>query len=240
MDYNNLLSVIKRRRSVRQYSDKPVPMDDILKVLEAARWAASGNNSQPWEFIVIRDKQKRRQVTDIFIEQSLRLREKSDNWRHAPVKDYLETVSTFIIVCGDPRLIPAFPRSTYSDEISNMYLDNSQRIYIQTITSAVCNIILAATSLGLGTVWLTGAGESETEAKLKSIIHIPAVLDIICCIPLGYPSNDNPSSRSARPIDSILHVDEFDRNKWRTNEAVLRFCNDRSVWADFYKTGQST
>jgi len=46
---------IMKRRSVRSFSDKPVPAESIKKLLEAARWAPSGSNRQPWRFIVVRD-----------------------------------------------------------------------------------------------------------------------------------------------------------------------------------------
>jgi nitroreductase len=238
MEYDNILSVIKKRRSVRKYKSDPVSMDDVKKVLDAARWAPSGNNSQPWEFVVVREPAKRRIVTDIFIAQSIQLREKSDNWKHAPIKDYLENISTFIFVCGDPRFIPAFPRSTASPEIAIMYSVNSQRIYIETITAAICNIILAATSLGLATVWLTDTGEADIAARLRSALKIPEILDIICCIPLGYPPDDKPSLRTPRSLDNVIHLDEFDKTKWRTEEEANRFCNDRAVWSEFYKTGK--
>jgi nitroreductase len=237
VEYENLFSIIKKRHTVRQYRPDPVSMENVEKILDAARWAPSGNNSQPWEFIVVRDPRKRREVVDIFIEQSILLRKKSDNWKHAPVKDYLERVSTFIFICGDPRFIPAYPRGTASVEISRMYEENSRRIYIETITAAICNIILAATALGMGSTWLSGAGESITEAKLRSVLKIPDALDILCCIPLGYPASDRPSPRTPRPLENVLHMDEFDRSKWRSDEDVRRFCNDLGVWAEFYKTG---
>ena len=205
--------------------------------MEAARWAPSGNNSQPWEFVVVRDPGKRRQVTDIFITQSLQLRDKSYNFKHAPIKDYLEQISTFIFVCGDPRFITAFPRNITNEQIAKMYQENSQRIYIETITAAICNIILAATSLGLGTVWLTGTSESDTEAKLRLVLSIPEALNIICCIPLGYPADDRPSRRKPRTLENIVHMDGFDKSKWRTDEDASRFCNERKTRAEFYKTG---
>jgi nitroreductase len=59
MDYEPLLSLIKKRRSIRKYKPEPVPLETVMKVLEAARWAPSGDNSQPWEFVVVRDKDKK-------------------------------------------------------------------------------------------------------------------------------------------------------------------------------------
>ena len=55
-DYDNLLKIIRRRYSVRRFRPDPVPDELIEKVLEAGRWAPSGANHQPWEFIVVRDR----------------------------------------------------------------------------------------------------------------------------------------------------------------------------------------
>jgi len=54
--------VIETRRSVRSYSDKPVPDDALQRVLDAARLAPSANNTQPWEYIVVRDENLRKQI----------------------------------------------------------------------------------------------------------------------------------------------------------------------------------
>lgn len=50
------LEAIRKRRSVRNYTGDPVPREDLEKIVDAGRWAASGNNRQPWEFIVITEK----------------------------------------------------------------------------------------------------------------------------------------------------------------------------------------
>ncbi len=51
-----MLSFLKERRSVRQYQEKEISDDEIEMILEAGRWAPSGSNKQPWEFIVVKDK----------------------------------------------------------------------------------------------------------------------------------------------------------------------------------------
>lgn len=236
MDYENLLAVIKQRHSVRQYKPDPVPIEDVMKVLEAARWAPSGNNSQPWEFVVVRDKDKLRQVTEIFIEQSQRLREKSVNFPTSR-KDYLWKVSTLIIVCADPRFKLAYPRSQASEQLARMYQESSERIHIQAIAAAISNLLLAASSLGLGTVWLSGAGESITEQQLKQVLNIPQELQTMCCIPLGYPSSERPTTRCPRPLETMVHFDRFDASKWGSDQEVERFVRDSYTRAEFYRTG---
>jgi nitroreductase len=51
----DVLELIKTRRSIRKYKKKAVPEDLVEKILEAGRWAPSASNSQPWEFIIVRD-----------------------------------------------------------------------------------------------------------------------------------------------------------------------------------------
>ena len=54
-EYKMLMDVLLRRTSVRRFKPDPLPEGTVDKILEAGRWAMSGANSQPWEFIVVRD-----------------------------------------------------------------------------------------------------------------------------------------------------------------------------------------
>ena len=54
---DDLLNLIKERRSIRQYKDEDIPENEIEMILEAGRWSPSASNRQPWEFIVIRNKE---------------------------------------------------------------------------------------------------------------------------------------------------------------------------------------
>lgn len=58
IDPKILLDFLKSRRSIRMYEDKMIPDDELEMILEAARWTPSASNKQPWEFIVIKDKEK--------------------------------------------------------------------------------------------------------------------------------------------------------------------------------------
>ena len=65
MDYDGFLKLIKSRRSIREIKPDPVPDEYIEKILEAARWAPSGFNMQPWEFVVVRDPDLKRGIKQI-------------------------------------------------------------------------------------------------------------------------------------------------------------------------------
>ncbi len=242
MDYEPLLSIIKQRRSIRRYEPDPVPMEDVMRVLEAARWAPSGDNSQPWEFIVIRDPEKLNMVMDILIESAKQCRESCPRFTFIH-PERLREATTLILVCADPRFKTAYPRSEEGHESAGMYEENSGRILIESVTYAITYINLAAVSLRLGTVFWSSPGESNTAERLRDALNIPDTLEPICCLPLGYPSHlrqigISPKERTPRPLDSMVHLDGFDKSKWRSDEDVVKHTRvGRKVWAEFYRTG---
>src|SRR4051812_23027162 len=68
LNIENFLDVVRRRRSIRSgfLKDMPVPDEHINSILEAARSAPSAGNSQPWEFVVVRDSATREQIVEIY------------------------------------------------------------------------------------------------------------------------------------------------------------------------------
>ncbi|MGB7950476.1 MAG: nitroreductase family protein, partial [Candidatus Binatia bacterium] len=63
---HELMSVIQKRRSVRVYKSGKVSDEQLKTILEAARWAPSGANTQPWEFVVTRDRKKMKRIREIY------------------------------------------------------------------------------------------------------------------------------------------------------------------------------
>jgi nitroreductase len=112
MQSNEFLELVKIRRSCRSFKTDPIPDKYLENILEAARWAMSGANSQPWEFIVVKNQETRNRIVDIYTEyqkekwyieqtriQELRhpgsashIPDTNVNFRNAPV---------IIIICGD-------------------------------------------------------------------------------------------------------------------------------------------
>jgi nitroreductase len=86
----SLLALLKGRRSIRRYRPDPVPDEMVEQLLEAGRWAPSASNRQPWEFIVVRDEEIRRQVAQHAAYYFIR-------WAH------VEEAPLLIVMCGDSR-----------------------------------------------------------------------------------------------------------------------------------------
>lgn len=92
----DVIEAIKTRRSIRKYRSTPVEDSKIIECLEAARWAPSAYNSQPWEFLVVRNPETRRKLAEIhmygrFMAESpvvivfIADPEKSSIWHHGDV-----------------------------------------------------------------------------------------------------------------------------------------------------------
>ncbi|MBW2059290.1 MAG: nitroreductase family protein [Deltaproteobacteria bacterium] len=61
---NEILDAIKSRRTIRRFRGDPVPEETVRAVLDAGRWAQSFNNAQPWKFILIRDRETKKRLSD--------------------------------------------------------------------------------------------------------------------------------------------------------------------------------
>lgn len=61
---NKVLESIRERRSVRKFTGEAVSEEEIEEILEAARWAPSGKNNQPWRFLVVRDESEKSKLAD--------------------------------------------------------------------------------------------------------------------------------------------------------------------------------
>ena len=119
MDYEGLLELVKKRRSTYGYKPDTVPDELIDKVFEAARWAPSGANSQPWEFVVVKRKELRERIVEFFKEQGeISYHVEQTRARDRRFPKYLKppkgtpgfaVAPVYIIACGDPRTKEAYP-----------------------------------------------------------------------------------------------------------------------------------
>ena len=66
MDYEGLLSLVEERRSCRRFKPDPIPDELVHQIIEVARWAPSGANSQPWDFIVVKEKELRQKIVQFY------------------------------------------------------------------------------------------------------------------------------------------------------------------------------
>ena len=217
LSIDELCELAMNRRSIRGYQkDKDVPEKVIQKILEIARWAPSGGNGQPWEFIVIRDKETRDKIADLFLKQQEHKKEmemavRGDakmtgaGFRNAPVH---------IVVLGDPRVNESYPIRTREEKSDSHFYTG--------LGNATLLIHLAATSLGLGSQYVSDASSPYMATMLKVLLGVPEPLKIYHLIPIGYPAG-SVDPRPRRELDEIVHYEKYDRNKFRNDKEMEKF-----------------
>ena len=201
MNYERFMEVVRTRRSVRTYKPDPIDDDMIRKVIEAGKWAPSGNNTQPFEIVVIRDPHLMEEVSGILKKVH---GSKSKQDFGAPVT---------LIVLGDPRLCNAYPKGPFRDEILHASL-----------SAAIENMLLAATTLGLGgSVWKT---VSVTAGVLiKELLGIPQLFVVKAMLPLGIPSKD---VKPPRKREITVHENRYDLDRYKSDEEIDKIIREYS------------
>jgi len=135
----DLFEAIKGRRSVRVFTREEVTKEEVEKLIDAARWAPSAGNIQPWEFIVVRKPEIKRRLSIAALRQT-----------------FIEEAPVVIVVCANQI------RSGrgYGARGVNLYC-------LQDTAAATQNIHLAAYALGLATCWVGAFKEGEAKKTLN-------------------------------------------------------------------------
>jgi nitroreductase len=218
MDYNGLLELFKKRQSIRKFKPDPVPDEYVDKIIEAARWAPSGANSQPWQFIVIKKDELKKRISEI-IEENQDTVVKIELTRDEDIRFNFRPLGfgsapVFIIQVGDPRLKECYPLETG--------LTHGDRTLESSQASAFLYMMLAATSLGLAAQWVSASSATYPQALIKKLLGVPRELVIYDMMALGYPDM-TPPPRLVRSKKDIVHYDGYDKSKYATDQQIREY-----------------
>ena len=242
-EYETFIDIIRKRRSVRRFEKgRSISREVLERIAEAGRWAPSGANVQPWDFIVVEDPDMRDQVVEVFLRQADRLKKYAKGFPSV-YKSYLNNTVAIFIVLGDRRWNINFPHGVTPESEAD-YQRNNENIFYCSIGAAIQNIQLAVTANGLTSAWLSGGGEQQTNDELSELLGYPPFLRAYGTIPVGFPAKD-VSSRYRRPLQQVVHWNRYEAEKFRKDEqvqfyldslrpfAMYRNTSDLSDWEDF-------
>lgn len=231
MKMNELQSLVEKRRSIRGYDERRAVPDDMVEaILNCARWAPSGGNAQPWEFIVVRNQAMRHKIADYYLKQMEQKREMDmavrgtakmtgDGFRHAPVH---------IVVLGDPRVKEAYPIRTK--------LEKAESHFVTGLANATLLIQLAATALGLACQYVSDANSPYMETMLKVLLKIPEPLRIYHVVPIGY-AKAAIAAPPRRRLEAMVHNESYDMSKFRDDAAFAGFVMTNTLQGAYGRRG---
>ena len=179
-----LLDLVRHRKSVRNFLDRPVEREKIMMCLEAARLAPSACNSQPWRFIVVDDGQLKNRLCQAAFGGIYSM------------NSFCKMAPVMVAVISE--------KGKFSARIGSMF--RGTKFYLIDIGIACEHFILQAEELGLGTCWIGWFNERA----VKSILNVPQDKKIDILIALGYYDKaklGRPHSRE--PMDKITSFNSY-------------------------------
>jgi nitroreductase len=210
------MKVIQDRRSIRDYSDESVSEEDLKMILEAARQAPSGENAQPWRFIIVKDEATRlrlgtiarggsgRRFTAEYVTKQMHERfatmqdeEKKkkifDKLTSGAVSAFLAEAPVNIVVCG-------------KKDVWDMPYDTS---------ASIENMLLMVTALGLGACWVIAPCiDIRDEERLKELLGVPEGFKVVSIIAVGHPTR-YPRQRPRMAMHELVYSERWDEAYYR-------------------------
>jgi len=214
------MKVIQDRRSIRRYTDEPVSEEHLDKILEAARQAPSGENAQPWRFIVVNDPATRRKLGAIagggsgrrftaeFVTQKMqeRFSDLEDEEKKRAIFEKLTSgrVSAFladapvsIVVCG-------------RKDVWDLPYDTA---------AAIENMLLMVTALGLGACWVIAPCiDIRDEERLKDLLDVPEEIKVVSIVAVGHHTRPR-RPRPRIPLNELVYSEKWDTPYYTEEEA---------------------
>ncbi len=167
--------VIEKRHSVRSFRSKEVEAEKLEKIIEAANKAPSAGNLQGYEIVVVREKETKQRLSKAALNQ-----------------EFIAEAPIALVFCANPVRSSA----KYGERGANLYC-------VQDATIAAAYAQLAATDLGLASVWVGAFATEEVSRTINATDVVPVAI-----MPIGY-SNKTPYKTPRRSLDDLSHKEKF-------------------------------
>ncbi len=211
---NDIYEMMSTLRAVRRLRPDPIPEDVLNRVLQAAAWAPTGGNMQPWRVIVVTSQERKTALADIYRPAWYRYAkgydarieqlpddeaEKARRNRVAGdyLADHLEEAPSILMFVADPKLMA----------ITDAKLDRISMVGGGSVYTAVQNAMLAARTEGLGCVLTTLHCLAEDE--VKKALEIPNDWATLAMVPLGYPVGTGHATITRQSLETLAFDDAF-------------------------------
>jgi len=178
------MAPILDRRSIRRYSADPVSEVDLAALVEAARRAPSGSNTQPWNFVIVRSDEQRALLAEACHRQR-----------------WMASAPVLIACVGDIGCRIAEYSGPALDETSGL---PELKQVIRDTAIAVEHLVLEATARGLGTCWVAWF----TQDEVRPVLGVPDDAFVLAVVAVGYP-DEAPALRPRHELNEIVQMERW-------------------------------
>lgn len=217
MNEQTTLDWLLSRRSMRDFSDRPVARETLENLLLAATSAPSATNRQPWQFAVVRSSRLRAAIVQAVRERTEEMKSIIARGHHA--EDFGNYGDFFHepLLSAAVIIIPQY--RAYPDLIANLlasggadpaafHTAGAMQAELCSTSAAVMNLLLQAHASGLGACWM--AGPMIARDRICALLGIAEPWQMVGAIALGYPAGPAPEQKPRKPLGRVVrwHDDE--------------------------------
>lgn len=198
-----IMNTIRKRRSIRKFQTTPIPDQVLTDLIEAARLAPSGCNSQPWRFKIVKDEATRKRLEAAAYNQKFISQAPVVIVCCADLKGYVEGTATGLEALEEIKAIESRIKNIITDNMAKSSTGSSITVHgsrvAANVTIAVQHMILVATAYGLGSCWV----RLFEEQKVREIFNWDDNTFVVALLPLGY-ADEEPGARPRLNLEDIL------------------------------------
>ena len=212
-----IYETMRTLRAVRKLRPDPIPADVLRRVLEAATWAPTGGNRQPWRILLVKDRAKKQRLGELYtrswkayvghyhaaIPASVPQDVRERTLRTLKAGDYL--AEHF----GDAPAVAMFCFNPNNMAITDSKQKRPSVVGGGSVYTAVENLLLACRAEGLGCVLTTLLCESEPE--VRELLSIPDPWYTAAAVPIGYPVGRGHGPLTREPVEKLVFLDSWNK-----------------------------
>jgi nitroreductase len=212
----DLYSAMSTLRAVRRLKPDVIPRDVLRRILEAATWAPTGGNTQPWRVLVVEEMEKKKVLASLYQEawyaysshhRTLiadapeRVRVSTEKMLDAGnyLADHFAQTPTILVFCFNPTIMA----------ITDAKLARISVVGGASVYPSVQNALLACRAEGIGCVLTTLL--CECEEAVREVLEIPEPWGTAAAVPIGYPVLGGHGPISRRPVEKSAYQDSWGR-----------------------------
>jgi nitroreductase len=197
----DLLELISNRKSVRNYLDKPIPDEDLKKILEAGRLAPSWMNVQSWKFILVKSQENKDLLTELSIGQQ-----------------QVKNAQALIVCVADINAWEEAKITKINNQALNPSLQGENGLLIRTMEQLIYPIsymMLTANSLGISSCIIGALGNEITQIQedtyrlVKEKFNLTEGQILSTIITLGYDSNPTSTVKQRKSFDEVVSLEKI-------------------------------
>ncbi|AOY89121.1 nitroreductase A [Marinobacter salinus] len=184
---NPTIELLKSHRSIRKFSDRKIPRELLLELIQAGQSAATSNHVQAYSVIHVVNPENRQKIAEL-----------------AGGQTYIAECSDFLVFCADMKRSTEAAERAGAEVVRGM----TEQLVVASVDAALMaqNVAIAAESEGLGLCYIGGIRNNP--AEVSEILRLPEHVYPVFGMCIGYP-DQNPEVKPRLPVETILKEDYY-------------------------------